>query len=174
MRSLRSTLTVLGTTALMGGLATPALAQDSAGTYPTDTDTSQSTTSGKHKSKQKGKRGKASRAKLTDAQLTTVAEALGTTLAALKTAQSEVKAAVKASEARETRSQRDAMLAEKLGVTSAELRAAFDEARPARGGSGERRGGKRGGCKRGSDSESGSSDSTDTSAGSYPTDGSAT
>lgn len=172
MPSLRTALTVLGATALLGGLGTPAYAQSSAGDYPTDSGSSQSDTSGKHTSgkKKAGKKGKRARhrrgaRRLSQSQLTAVAEKLGTTLAKLKEAQSEVKAAVKASEERETRSEIDAMLAEKLGVTATEVRAAFDSVRPARSTSG-----KRGGCKRKSSESSGSDEST---AGSYPSDSAA-
>lgn len=167
MPSLRTALTVLGATALLGGLGTPAYAQSSAGDYPTDSGSSQSSTSGKHTSGKKGKRARHRRGarRLSQSQLTAVAEKLGTTLAKLKEAQSAVKAAVKASEERETRSEIDAMLAEKLGVTATEVRAAFDSVRPARSTSG-----KRGGCKRKSSESSGSDEST---AGSYPSDSAA-
>lgn len=124
MPSIRTTVAVLGSTALLGGLASPAVAQEA--TYSSDTGTSQT----QKPAKKKGKKRPAKR--LTDAQLTTVAEQLGTTLEALKTAMSEVKAATKATEARETRAEEDALLGEKLGKTAAEVKAAFASVRPAR------------------------------------------
>ncbi len=66
---------------------------------------------------------------LTDAQLTTVATKLGTTLEALKGAQAKVKAAIAATAARETRPQKDALLAAELDVTVAPLRTAFASVR---------------------------------------------
>lgn len=143
MPSLRSTLVVLGSTALMGSLATPAFAQEA--TYPSDG----TPTATQGQTQKKGKRGKRRGGRLTDAQLTQVAEALGTTLEALKAAQAEVKSETAATDERETRAERDALLAGKLGVTVAELRAAFDGVRPARGERGERRGGGPGGCRGG-------------------------
>lgn len=154
MPSVRTTIAVLSSTALLGAVAGPALAQDGSGTYPSDSTT---------QAAKKGKRG----GKLTDAQLTTVATKLGTTLEALKAAQAKVKAAVKATEARETKAEQDALLAEELGVTVSELRAAFASVRPARG---ERRGDGRLCDKPASGSADGTSGSYPSdSAGSYPT-----
>ncbi|MTD46229.1 hypothetical protein GKE82_18530 [Conexibacter sp. W3-3-2] len=155
MPSIRTAVAVLGTSVLLGGLATPALAQE-AGSYPTDTTTQQP-------AKKKGKKGKRHAPRLTDAQLATVAEQLGVTLEQLKTAMAEVKAAVKATEARETKAQEQALLAEKLGKTAAEVKAAFDSVRPARG-----EGDRRGGCKKpaaGSTTDTG----TDYPTTDYPT-----
>jgi hypothetical protein len=110
---------------------------------------------------QKHKRGKNHGGKLTDAQLTKVATALGTTLETLKAAQAKVKAAVKATDERETRAQEDALLASELGVSVSELRAAFASIKPARGGRGERGGGCHG-------------SQSDADGGTYPTDSAGT
>lgn len=165
MTTLRITLATLGSTALLAGAAAPAFAQDTAGTYPSDPSSGSQT-----QQTQQGHRrghGRGHGRRLSDAQLTKVASALGVTLDALKTAQAEVRAAVKATDARETRAEEDALLAQKLGVTVDELRAAFDSVRP-QGGEGRGRGG-RVGCKGGS--SSGSQGST---SGSYPSDSTAT
>lgn len=121
--------------------AAPALAQTAE--QPSD--------SGTQTQQKAGKKGKHPK-RLSDAQLASVAEALGTTTAALKTAMAEVKRETAATEARESKAQKDALLAGKLGVGVEELRAAFASVRGrtdgtrggARGERGER--GGRGGC----------------------------
>jgi len=153
MPPIRTTVAILSCTALLGGLAVPAFAQDTTGTYPTDSADPSQTQKPKHK------KGKRHGGRLTDAQLTKVATKLGTTLEALKAARAEVKAAVRATEAHETRAQEDALLASKLDVTVEKLRAAFASVAPARG---EHRGG-RGGCEKPP-----SSTSTDDTSGTYP------
>ena len=122
MKSFRTITAVLATGALVAGSASPASAHPGgpAADYPTD--------SGSASQVQK-KRGKKKPRRLSDAQLTTVATALGTTLEALKAAQASVRAAAAATEIRETRAQMDALLAEALNVTVAELRAAFASVR---------------------------------------------
>ena len=126
MRSIRTITAFVVTGALVAGGASPAFAHGpgaGAGTgadYPSDAG-SQSQT--------QRKRAKKKPRRLSDAQLTRVATALGTTLDALKAAQAEVKAAAAATEARETRAQMDALLAEALNVTVAQLRAAFASVR---------------------------------------------
>lgn len=163
MSPIRTAVAVLSSTALLGGLASPALAQEA--TYPTDTTTSET-----QKPAKQGKKAKRAK-KLTDAQLTAVAEELGTTLTALKAAMAEVKAAVQATEARETKAQEHALLAEKLGVTAAEVKAAFDSVRPVRGERRARGEGGRGECRRPAQSETGTDTSGDypTTGGDYPT-----
>ncbi len=160
MSPLRTSLAVLASAALLAALPAGAHAQSSADS-PTPGEPSSSQVHEK-----KGKKKRAPR-RLTDAQLTSVAEALGTTLSALKEARSAVKAAVEASPERETRAQRDAMLAERLGVTAAEVRSAFASVRssgPRRGG---RHGGRRGGCRK-------PAPTTDPGTGTYPEDGAGT
>jgi hypothetical protein len=149
MKSLRTITAVVATAALAGGVAAPAFAQ-TAGSYPTDSTTTQAS---KH-----GKKGKHKQRKLSDAQLTTVATALGTTLDALKAAQAKVKAATDATDARETKAQVDALLASELGVTVDQVRTAFDGVR----GGDDGRGGRGGTCNGGKPASG--------SAGSYPTD----
>jgi len=117
MKSLRTITAVLATTALAAGAATPAFAQTSA-TSPGDSTTQRPAKQGKKKPR-----------RLSDAQLTTVATALGTTLDALKAAQANAKAAAAATETRETRAEMDALLAAELDVTVAQLRAAFASVR---------------------------------------------
>jgi hypothetical protein len=148
MKSFRTITAVLATSALAGGLAAPVLAQSA--DYPTDT----SATTEAH---QGGKKGRHGPRKLSDAQLTTVATKLGTTLEALKAAQAAVKTATEATEARETHAQRDALLADELNVTVAQLRAAFASVRGATDGR----------CK-------GGAGAAGTTAGTYPTDTSTT
>lgn len=135
MKSLRTITAVVATAALAGCVAAPASAQ-TAGSYPSDTTPMQA--------KKHGKRGKHKQRKLSDAQLTTVATALGTTLDALKAAQAKVKAALDATDAKETRAQADAQLASELGVTVDQLRAAFHSVRASGdgGGGGTCKGGK--------------------------------
>jgi hypothetical protein len=87
-------------------------------------------------------------------QLTTVATRLGTTLEALTAAQATVKAATAATDARETKAQKDALLAAELNVTVAQLRAALASVR----------GTTDGRCK------GGSGTSSATTAGNNPTD----
>lgn len=112
----RMTAASLGATAMLFGAAAPAFAQTTAD-YPTDTSTTTTQTAKAHK-------GKKAR-KLTDAQLTTVATALGTDLATLKAAQAKVKAAVAATDAKESKGEQNALLASELGVTAAQVKAAF-------------------------------------------------
>ncbi len=160
MSHLRLTLAVLSSAALLGGAAAgPAAAQDTAGTYPTGP------TSGPAGGHGHGPGGRGHRRggprKLSDAQLTTIATQLGTTLDALKAAIAKVDAAVKASPERETKAQRDALLATELGVSTDALTAAFEAARPAPGG-GDGTGPGRGACK-------GKPKEDDDAAGTYPT-----
>jgi hypothetical protein len=160
MSPLRTTLAVVSSAALLATLPAGAVAQ-SPGDYPT---------SGEPTSSQVHKKGKKKRAhrKLSDAQLTRVAEALDTTLAALKEAMSEVGAAVKASEERETKAQREAMLAERLGVSAADVRAAFASVAKSGPRRGSGRGAKRGGgCRK-------PAPTSDTDPGTYPGDSTGT
>ena len=145
IRSITTTLAAVGALSLVGAPA--ALAQNSTADYPTDR--AGQTDGAAKKGKKKGKRARA----LSDAQLTRVATALGTTLEALKAAQAEVKTALDATEERETKAERDALLAGKLDVTVEQLRAAFAGVRGTTDGT----------CKRGG-----------SSTGDYPTDSSAT
>ena len=127
MQSIRTTTAVLAASgALLAAGAPAAMAQSGTTDYPSD-----STTNSQTAKPAKGKRGKARRAprRLSDAQLTRVAAALGTDLAALKAAQAKVKAAVDATDARETRAEHDALLAGELGVTVEQLRTAFASVR---------------------------------------------
>ncbi len=171
--TIRTLAATVGTAALLTGAAgTPAFAQTTTD-YPSDT----STTTTKKKGKGHGR--------LTTAQLTAVAKALGVTLDELKAAQAKVKTTVAGTSARETKAEQDALLAKELGKTTAEVQAAFASVaatRPARGsGDEDRRGGHggRGECDRSGSGDTGSypSDSgsypSDTS-GSYPSDGTAT
>ena len=125
MKSIRTITAVLATGALVAGAAAPALAHGpgagAGADYPSD--------SGSQSQPQRKRGGKKKPRRLSDAQLTRVATALGTTLDALKAAQAEVKAAAAATEARETRAQMDALLAEALNVTVAQLRDAFASVR---------------------------------------------
>ena len=118
MKSIRTMTAVLATTALAAGAAAPVALAQTSGTYPSDT-----------QSQRPAKKGKKKQRKLSDAQLTKVATALGTTLEALKVAQAAVKTATDATEARETPAERDALLAAELNVTVAQLRAAFASVR---------------------------------------------
>lgn len=126
MNSIRTITAALATTGLMAVAGAPAaMAQSSTTTdYPSDTSTQTSKPAGK-----KGHKGKKGARKLSDAQLTKVATALGTTLEALKAAQAKVKAATDATDAKETKAERDALLAPELGVTVTQLRTAFDSVR---------------------------------------------
>jgi len=147
MKKFRTTTAVLASAALVGGAAAPAFAQS--GDYPSEP-------SGSTQAQRPAKKGKRGPKKLTDGQLTTVATKLGTTLEALKAAQAKVKAAVAATDATETKAERDALLAAELNVTVAQLKAAFDSVRGTTDGT----------CK-----AKGSSGST---GGQYPTDSSTT
>ena len=118
MKSFRSITAVLASSALVAGAAAPVAMAQTPATYPGDSQT--------HRP---GKKGKKKPRKLTDAQLTTVASALGTTLDALKAAMASVKAATDATEVKETKAQKDALLAAELDVTVAQLRAAFGSVR---------------------------------------------
>jgi len=125
MTTIRRISTTLAATALLGASAVPALGQS--GDYPTDSSNSTSTQSTvKAKKHKKGKRGDR---RLPDAQLTKVATALGTDLASLKAAMASVKTKVDATDARETKAERDALLAEELGVSVDALRSAFSSVR---------------------------------------------
>jgi hypothetical protein len=121
MKSVRSMTAILATATLAAGAAAPVASAQTA-TYPTDP-------SGEQRSANHGKRGKKKPRRLSDAQLTRVATALGTTLEALKAAQAAVKTATAATEIRETRAQHDALLAAELDVTVTQLRAAFASVR---------------------------------------------
>ena len=112
---------------LLVGVASPALSQ-SGGSSDSGTTTQE---------QKKGKKKKGRHGKLSDAQLTTVAEALGVTLEKLKAALAEVKTATAATDERETKAEKDELLATALGVTVEELRAAFASLRPARGDRGD-------------------------------------
>jgi hypothetical protein len=120
MPSIRSVTATCAVSALLAGLGVPtAFAQDTA----TDPGAANPTHQrhGNHK--------RHHRHHLTDAQLTTVATALGTTLEALKAATANVKAAVGATPEKETKAERQALLATELGVTVDALRAAFASVR---------------------------------------------
>ena len=118
MPSLRSVAATCGVGALLAGLGAPAAVAQSTTTGP---GTAGATSPAHHRH---GKHKRHHR-HLTDAQLTTVATALGTTLEALKAAQATVKAAVDATAEKETKAERAALLAAELGVTVDALRAAF-------------------------------------------------
>ena len=122
IRNLTAVLAASGALLAAGAPAAPAQSGTAGGDYPTDT-TSQT---GK-----KGKKGRRGPRRLSDAQLTKVATALGTDLAGLKAAMAEVKKTVDATDERETRADRDALLAAALGATVDELRAAFGSVRGA-------------------------------------------
>jgi hypothetical protein len=147
MMSLRTITAVVASAAVAGGgLAAPAFSQ-TAGTYPGDASSSS-------QSNKPGKRGHHGKRHLTDAQLTTVATALGTTLDGLKAAQAKVKAAVAATDAKETKAEKDGLLAAELNVTVTQLRAAFASVRGTTDGM----------CK------GKARPSTGTGSGTYPTD----
>jgi hypothetical protein len=146
MKAVRNLTAVVAATALAGGgLAAPVFARSAADdSAASGTTQSRTQESGRHHG---GRR-------LSDAQLTTVATALGTTLDALKAAQAKVKAAAAATDARETKAQKDALLAGELNVTVTQLRAAFASVRGATDGT----------CKGGRGNASG------TTAGDSPAD----
>jgi hypothetical protein len=142
--SFRTAAVALAATSMIAAGAPAALAQ-STSDYPSDS-ASQTQTA-----KKKGKRKRGPR-RLSDAQLTKVAAALGTDLATLKAAMADVKAAADATDKRETKAEMAAALAGKLGVTTDQLRAAFSSVR----------GTTDGRCK--------GSAGTSTPAGDYPSD----
>ncbi len=129
MMSIRTIAAVAAATGLLAAAGAPAAVAQSTPAPAHPTDSAQPGKPGK-----KGKHRRRGPRRLSDAQLTRVAEALGTGLAALKAAEAKVKAAVDASEARETRAERDALLAAELGVTVEKLRSAFDSVRGSAGG----------------------------------------
>jgi hypothetical protein len=118
MKSIRMITATLAATALVAAGAPTAMAQS--GPAPDTAGQSE------RPAKKKGKRGPR---RLSAAQLAKVATALGTDAAPLKAALDKVKATVDASEARETKAERDALLAGELGVTVEALRAAFASVR---------------------------------------------
>lgn len=130
-------------------------------------------------------------AKYTDAQLTTVATALGVSLDDLAAARTSVKSTIAGTDTRETPTQVNALLATALGgsITADQVKAAFASLKTASTSSGDSgsatypsdgsgsastgdHSGGRGGCDHSGGSASGSSPSD--GSGSYPSDSSTT
>lgn len=119
MKSIRTFTAALATTALVAAGAPAALAQS---TTPPERPSDAAGQTERPAKKKKGRRGPR---RLSAAQLTKVAAALDVETATLKAAMAKVKAAIDATEARETKAEGDALLAAELGVSVEQMRTAL-------------------------------------------------